>query len=87
MEIELPVCEQAVGFDKGNDVVKAFAGVHIAEKKGFVATHPRAVTRHHFQRGANQWRKVGFIDYQQIGFGDARPTFAWDFFPAETSIT
>ncbi len=37
--------------------------------------------RHHLQRCAHIGGKVGFIDHQEIGFGDPRSAFARDLLP------
>jgi hypothetical protein len=49
--------------------------------------HTLGIARVHLQRRAHIGSKVGFIDHQEIGFGDPRSAFARIFSPSATSMT
>src|SRR3569833_3327568 len=62
--------------DERLDLVEPSTKLEVGEHKRLGAAHAPRIEFHHFQRRANIRRKINFIDYQQIGLGDAGPALA-----------
>ncbi|MEY3887393.1 MAG: hypothetical protein RL650_1485 [Pseudomonadota bacterium] len=73
-----------MGFDVGNDVCQAGLGFEVGHDEGFEAfgggAHAGGVGVHHGQVGADVGGQVGFVDDEEVAFGDAGAAFAGDFF-------
>ncbi len=76
--------EHALGFDVGDDVGQAGLGFEVGHDKGFEAfgggAHAGGVGVHHVEVGAHMGGQVGFVDDEEIAFGNAGAAFARDFF-------
>ncbi len=59
-------------------LVEALIGLEIAEHERPLAAHFFGIAVHDFERCAEHGREIDFVDYQQIGFGDAGPALARD---------
>ncbi len=68
-------------------VPQAVALLQVGEGPWAIAAHTLGIACHHLQRRAHIGGKVGFIDHQEIGFGDPRSAFARDLLPSATSMT
>src|SRR3569623_3329037 len=58
------------------DLVESSTKLEVGEHKWLGAAHAPRIEFHHFQRRADVRREIDFIDYQQIGLGDAGPALA-----------
>ena len=64
-----------------DDVLHADSMLHLSEHGWPGAAHQFGITSHNREVSPNMGRQICFIDNQQVGLGDARPTFPWHFIP------
>jgi len=73
-----------LGFDVSDDVGQAGLGFEVGHDEGFEAfgsgAHAGGVGVHHVEVGADVGGQVGFVDDEEVAFGDAWAAFAGDFF-------
>jgi hypothetical protein len=55
---------------------------HLGEDEGAVATHEARVAVHDFEVGANGLGKIGFVDNEEVGLGNAGASFTGNFVSA-----
>lgn len=87
MELAKPLIllgQHSLGFDKGHHLGQASERLQVGHDKWFetqgIGAHTAGVGFHHIQVRADVWGQVGFVDDEQVALGDARATFAGDFF-------
>ena len=66
----------------GDDGVNALAVPDLREDKRPVSPHRPRVAVHHAEVRPDRRRKVGLVNHQQVGLGDAGASLAGDFIPA-----
>src|SRR6187401_1721874 len=71
--------DSALLLDKTDDAVNTFALAQIGHDEGPRAAHALGVDFHLLQRGADMRRKIGLVDNEEVGTGDAGPALRWNF--------
>jgi hypothetical protein len=61
------------------DLVDSDSMFHLREEKRAFAAHVFRIALHDFQVCANGLGQICFVNHEQIGLSDSRPTFARDF--------
>ena len=73
-----------MGFDVGDDFGEAGLGFEVGHDEGFEAfgggAHAGGVGVHHVEVGADIGGEVGFVDDEEVAFGNAGAAFAGNFF-------
>src|SRR5690348_9124508 len=64
-----------------DDWIYTNAVAYLGKNKRPRPTHPAGITVHDFQIRAYRWSKIGLIDHEKVGLGDAWPAFAGDLVP------
>ena len=73
-----------MGFDVGDDFGEAGLGFEVGHDEGFEAfgggAHAGGVGMHHVEVGADIGGEVGFVDDEEVAFGNTGAAFARNFF-------
>ena len=69
--------QAAFGLDEADNPVQPLALLQVGHDEGTLAAHAPCVGLHLLQGGAHMGRKVGLVDDQQVGPGDARAALAF----------
>src|ERR1700694_712473 len=67
--------QTALGLDKTDNAVEAFALPEIGHDEWPLASHPPGIGIHFFQRGTDMGREVDLVDDEEIRSGDAGAAF------------
>src|ERR1051326_167009 len=76
------ILEQQLPANPGDDLIDALPRLQICKNEWLYAAHDSRITIHHSKVGADVWRQVRFVDYEQIGARDSRAALARHFIPS-----
>jgi hypothetical protein len=76
MIVRDPACMFPRVRDVLDDYISANAVFNLSKHEWPVASHFSGIAIHHVQIGANGVGEVGLVNYEQVGLGDTRSTFA-----------